>query len=141
MNLYVAQFVLVEECQGAAERTYYITSSLLAASDAEQAFIHAQSWLPGYQDSTQNEAGQLVHYHAAGLYELEELVAQPAQLLEATHDLYGVQVGHFRVPSGSQGVKPKSKAELAVFSGQRAQQGVPRNIPASAASPLRPGRA
>ncbi|WP_428382052.1 hypothetical protein [Nevskia ramosa] len=141
MNLYVAQFVLVEECQETSERTYYITSSLLAASDPEQAFSHAQSWLPGYEDQMHNEAGQLVRYHASGLYELEEVAVQPTRLLEATHGLYGVEVGHFRVPLASQSVTPKAKAELAVFSGQRAQQGVPRDVPASAALPLRPGRA
>ena len=129
MKLYTAHFIRVKETlDGSLEvhevssTEYFLTSSLFLASDAEQAFSIAQSWLPGYGDVTHDQAGNLVRYFSPGLFELEEMSVSPERLLSAANEIYGVDVGHLNFPQASETPVAKQKHELEVFAVYRAQQ-------------------
>jgi hypothetical protein len=113
MRLFIAHFILVEESAGLEKS--YISSSLFAATCADQAYDTAQSWIQGHEDSTHNAAGELVTYHSTGLYELEEADLDLDRLKSAVTELYGVQVGHLEIALSAESLTPKAKDELAVF--------------------------
>ena len=113
MRLFIAHFILVEE--SAAFRKHYISSSLFAAATAEDAYNTAQRWVQGHEDSTHNEAGELVRYYSKGLYDLEEASVDLHQFQGAVTELYGVQVGHLQVAGATLAPVPKVKDEMAVF--------------------------
>jgi hypothetical protein len=127
MKLFVASYILVAETAGDREGQpsrsldRYVTSSLFLAKDADSAYETAIRWLPGFDDSTHNDSGELVHHHALGLLELEELHVEPEHLLRASNEIYGVDVGHLNISCLSNVESSRPKNELAAFARTAAQ--------------------
>jgi hypothetical protein len=113
MRLFIAHFILVEET--AVARRHYISSSLFAAATAEDAYNTAQTWGQGHEDSTHNDAGELVRYYSSGLYDLEEASVDLHRLQSAVTGLYGVEVGQIPIVGSSTAPAPKEKDALTLF--------------------------
>ena len=114
MKLFIAHFILVEESAGRSK--HYVSASLFAAANAENAYATAQSWIQGHEDSTHNDSGELVTYYSPGLYDLEEVDLDLSRLQRVVAEPYGAQVGHIEIGAPSLSPAPKAKGELAVFS-------------------------